>query len=94
MGTLATPGSWMNPAVRDGETGRRVVPSRQNVGTVAGKGRKDTREATYIGLLHQHHYCDKGPIGGDADIDKKTFVQNPSSACFLVSDFFKSQFFI
>ena len=39
--------AW-NPAVRDGETVRRVVPLRQNVGTVAGKGRKDTREATYI----------------------------------------------
>ena len=47
---------------------------------------KDTRDATYIWLLHQHHYCDKGPTGGDTDIDKKTFVQNPISACFLVSD--------
>ena len=43
------------------------------------KGEMDAGEATYVFLPHQHHYyCDKGQIGDNADIDKKTFVQNPS----------------
>lgn len=75
----------MYPAVREGGDSEGVGGSLKAKCGCCGRKReeRDAGEATCVCLLHQHHYYrDKGQTGGSADIDKESFVQNPSSACF------------